>query len=506
MLPVRRPKAAARALVVLMAVLATSACKRKETFQEIGDAVASPVDVAIDKSGKYFYALNADFDRTYDTGTILVLDTDGNKLNTVKVPRMGRTLSVFGNDMVVTYDYPDDEKPSVVKLYDITDPLNPVEKQSWDLNVSPLNAVGREGYKYFAVTGFDGSLYVGTLADDRTQSTLKHVRTYSGLRRALYLDPARELLLGFDTDTNGAKAAVNDNPWDDSNSYDQDFNPILQDGQPVRNEVPDVMERERRANNNRGQRGPFQYFVYDFKAEASNAPHCKVDDEETCEFPDRGNDDPIVGSELRWMYFKLTNFDGSPDDLVGETDPSQANFRYYRTNFYAARPDLHDPDVFYLSHRGLPTKSPYANQIVRVRITGDLHTPAPGAVPPFTENVLSFERVYGFKGAEISKYHYPSDFVLGTVNGQTVLVVNHFRDLVSWARPDTYFSVGAKILDDNGWFAEEVGSLDKNEVTTYFQVAMAPNGRVLSTSFYGNALQLLQVNPGLGIDVVKRIE
>ena len=82
-------------------------------------------------------------------------------------------------------------------------------------------------------------------------------------------------------------------------------------------------------------------------------------------------------------------------------------------------------------------------------------------------------------------------------------------------RSETYFSIGAQVLDDTSWFAEtyqdpETGLVDtaanQKPAESFYQVAVNAEGRALSCSFYGNAVLLLDVKPGIGISEPKRIE
>jgi hypothetical protein len=482
----------------VVAMLAGGGCARDEKFPSIGLNVASPSDVAVSASGSHFYALNADFDRTYNQGSLLVMDRDGNKLSAVPLPRMGRSLTVAGNDIIANFDFQDDEdgKPQVV-LLDATDPANPVVARRFDLGCSPINAVARAGYPYFFVVCDGGRLYVGEFKTPRADSTLKRVRSYGTDRRALYLDTQRGLLLGFVTDMDEQR--LTDAGYEDSRSYDADANEIPDAGP---NEVPDEYENSRRALSARASRETFQYFVYDIDREKENAPNCDASAGATaCSFPARDNSDPIVRQELRWIYYKLFNFDGTPDPNSFHDKPT---YKYYRTNFWSAEPDPSDPNVFYLSHRGPPRKdgSPHANQIVRATFVGDLRV-AEDKVPA-TADALSFERVYGFNGSESSKFHFPGDFEVRDIAGQKLLLVNHFRDLSNWKRGDVYFSLAAKIIDENVWLAETANN--KDPLTSWYQTALAPDGRAVAGSFYGNAVMLLEVTPGVGIKELKRIQ
>ena len=501
-------------------LLALSACKKPETYPSMGLNLASPVDVVAADDGQHFYVLNADFDETYNRGSLLVMDRNGNKVMAVEVPRMGRSLTLAGSDLLVTADYQDDtgKRPPRALLFDVSDPVNPVLKADFSLECGPVNAVMRKGYPYFAVTCTDGSLLIGTLPADRSQATIKRVRQWGMARRALHLDPKRQLIFAFPTYL-GAQD-IGDEERLDVTSYDSHAVEIKStDGQQHANDVPDDWEQNQKVIIDR-KRQVYQYVVYDIAAEKANAPGCTPSPTESCSFPFRSNDtDPVAMSEVRWIHFKLANFDGTPDQSPHFND---SQYKFYRTNFYAARPDPDSSDVFYLSHRGSPDKSRYANQIVKVTIKGDLHATssknADGSTSyttPLTGDVLSFERAYGFKGDETTKFAYTGDFAVGRVNGRKIVLVNNFRDLSTWTRADRYFSLGAQTLVDSSqstgsdgswWFSELIGDQSAKNLESFYQVALSPSGRALSCSFYGNALILLDVTPGVDITRVNRIE
>jgi len=343
---------------------------------------------------------------------------------------------------------------------------------------------------------------VGTLAADRAASTLKTVRTYGTSRRALFLDPKRELILGFVADTTQKK--LNDGEFKDATRFDGSAQEVKgPSGELLPNDVPDLMEERARAQANRLQRLPFQYFVYDLARERTNAPGCTKSEVETCDFPLRTNFDPEVARELRWAYFRLAGKDGTPDPSEFAADPT---YKYYRTNFWEAKPDPSSADVFYLSQRAASEKSPFSNNIVKVTIKGDLRA-APDKDSPLTQDVLGFERVYGFKDGESKPNHFPSDFVIADIQGQKTLVINHIKDLTAWNKNEQYFSIAAKSLagQNAGWTTEAEGSNSVSHLLTYYQVAAMPDGRVASCSFYGNEVVRLQLNPGVGLEEVARV-
>ncbi len=487
-----------RRFVIPLLLLPMLSCRTDEKFPALADKVASPVDIAVNDSGEYFYLLNSDFDRTYNQGSLLVLDADGNKAKAVPLTRLGRNLTAAGNDLLITMDAQDDGKtgPQVL-LYDISTPTSPELKATLPLTCSPANAVLRSNYNYFAVACFDGSIWIGTLASDRTASTLKKVRQWGGTRRALYLDTTRNLLLGFPSIS--GRPEIADREFIDITRYNSTAAEVKGDaGEQVANEIPDAMEQNKRAQSNRSQREAYQFFVYDIAKEKEQAPDCTTSDTETCAFPYRDKSSAIAEKELRWIYFKLDNFDGTPDQSDHFNDNQ---YKYYRTNFYEAKPDPEDTNSFYLSQRGVPNDSQYANQIIKVTYTGDLR---PSETAPKTGDVLQFARVYGFKGAQASKNSYPGDFDILSINGQKTVVVNHFRDLITWSRNDTFYSVSAQLLDNPNWFSELTGQLSpKSDVRTYYQVAVNSKGRAMSPSFYGNSVVVFDINPGVNIEIKK---
>ncbi|NBQ54632.1 MAG: hypothetical protein EBU49_13780, partial [Proteobacteria bacterium] len=138
-------------LLLTLGTLVPSSCKRAETFPTLGDQVASPVDVAVAPGEGYFYALNADFDRTFNAGSILVIDTEGNKKSAISVPRLGRNIAIAGNDMLVTFDADGTSRGAEAILFDVSTPEAPREITRLDLGCSPLNTVMRQGYKHFAI-------------------------------------------------------------------------------------------------------------------------------------------------------------------------------------------------------------------------------------------------------------------------------------------------------------------------------------------------------------------
>lgn len=474
-------------ITILSCVGSIQGCSNEEKFPDIGMNFGGPVAVDVSADGKYFYVLNSDFERKYNKGSIVIIKDDGTKTTAIQTARMGRALKIVGTKMLVLFDTDSEGTKPKVDYYDLTTPESPQLKQSWEIDCSPINVAMNQGYSHFAVTCLGGGLYIGTFTDDPAQSTVKKVRDYGINRRALYLDTKRELLFAFVTDM--GQQTTSDATFEDSKTFKDNGDEVVDGGS---NEIPDNYENSKTSRRRLSQRYVYQYVVYDIKAEREATPES---------FPFRklsDAKDSTADHELRWLYFNLFNADGSPD--TPET-VRNANVKNYRTNFWEARPDPANGDSFYLSQRGTLERS---NNVIKISIVGDVHTSkaADGSVKvPLTADVLQFDRVYGFKG-EVDGYHYPGDFVVKNVNGQDLLLVNHFRDLVYWKAKDRRYSLAAKTLNQGFWLSE-VKTVDHNE--SYYQVAMNSQGRAVTLSYYGASVFLLDVKPGADISVVNQI-
>jgi hypothetical protein len=448
------------------------ACKKQEQFPDLGNRVANPVDVAVDASERYFYALNSDYPREYNQGSLLILDTSGKKINVLQLPRLGRSLTVAGNALIVTLSN-SGESPAQILLFDISSPDTPTLAKTFEpTGCNPLNATARASYGYWAVSCSNGPIFAGNLTSPLGNSTLQKIRNFRMSRRALHLDTTRNLLLAFPTDI--GEQEFSDIQADDSKSVDDSTDAEVNEP----NEIPDQYERSRFERSKKSRNEIHQFAVINL-SESANLGWPEKDQTQSLQ-------------DLRWIYFNLANTDGSLDMPVTETNQ---NTKYYRTNFWEAKPDLSDANIFYLSHRGTldstRSTSPHANNIIKIQITGDITDKTQK-----TKDVMTFERIYGFKTElEKSDRHFLGDFEVASIQGQSVLLVNHFRDLVNWPGQG-YFSIATKIIGNNSWFAEASTSFSGK---SYYQVALTSSGRALAANFYGNTLILLDVVPGVGI-------
>jgi hypothetical protein len=326
---------------------------------------------------------------------------------------------------------------------------------------------------------------------EKSWGELKLVRYYGQERRAMHLDPQRGLLMLFPTDM--AKQVLQDVRTFDVKSFSSEGVESAE-----ANEVPDEFENTRAVRRNLDLRIPYQFVVYD------------INSEKQAGFPYRtqsDKNDSTVLTELRWLYFSLLNQDGTPDS---DEEIKSLDYKFFRTNIWDAKPNLENNDSFFISHRGIVQ----ANNIVEVAMTGDPRpTPAVngacesmkrlvgGVCVPFTSSVFDFKRVYGFNG-EIDGLHYVGDFSITPVQGQRVLVVNHFRDLVYWKNEDRRFSLAAKTLGEDLWRTELFSTSHKR---SYYQIAMNQDGAALTCSYYSGSVILLKINPGEDIREIKEI-
>jgi hypothetical protein len=477
-----------RHIAVILALFGLVACGNQQVFDSIGEHFAGPVAVQASENGRYFFALNSDFDRQFNKGSLIVLDESGEKKAVIDVPRLGRAMKIVGDELYAVFDRSDEKGAASLVIFDVTDPLALKIVKSWPIDCTPVNLVARKGYPTFFASCSGGSLFVG----EKEWDTLKLVRNYGKTRRALYLDSARELLFMFSTEL--AKQSAKDMVAVDSKSFAIDGTEAAGS-----NEIPDDFESTKVARRNTSGRSPYQFVVYDIAQERSAGfPYRALHDKK----------DALADSELRWLYFTLLNVDGTPDSDEGLRN---LDSKFYRTNIWDAKINAEDPNSFYISHRGLIQ----GNNVIKVSLVGNPRSATKGAegcskaqversgfCVPKTDSFLSFDRVYGFKG-EIDEYHYIGDFEIVRIKGRRILIANHFRDLVYWKPQERRFSVVVRDLDFPSWRSEVQSTTYQR---SYFQIAASPTGTALTCSYYGGSVILLKVNPGEELKEVKLVD
>lgn len=469
----------------IFVLLFQTSCKRDVNKEDIGDRIVSPIDIAVSKDKSHYYVLNADMINLYKTASILVIDKDGNKVKAIETPRLGQVVYVSGDYLFAVFDFSgdNDDVSASARLYDISTPANPVLKKEWPLDCSPLNVTARENYNYFAISCQRGEIYIGEL----DKLAIHKVRDFQYGRRAIYIDSKRELLFAFTTDFGRIQETEADVSYAEAFSYDDAFKPVA-----GANEVPDLFEQDARSiRQYENIQNRYRYLVYNIAEEAA------------ADFPFTKSDEELQNRELRWLYF---HFDS---DTVKFDEAEKKLKKYFRTNFWEAKPDEDSEDSFYLSHRGLGSNSsPDANQIVRVSVTGD-PLAFNGDTPPVTKDFLNFEQVYNEKNTQGNKIirNYTSDFEVTESEGRKIVIVNNFRDLSNFSTlGGPRFTISAATLendDTNKLWAKLVESTEGKD--GYYQFAVGQNSTVATVSFYGDSVIFLEVKAGADIKEIKRI-
>ena len=433
--------------LLLATFIFVSGCAHKENFPSLGKRIASPVDIAVSDDGQHFYVLNADYDRTYGRGSILVLTADGQKLRAVPIPRMARNLVVAGDKLLVTFDRNTKNDNAAVQLYNLSDTSNPRLQHSWTLDCMPLNAVMRKDFSYFFISCAQGELFIG----NHTDLSLKHVRTYHHPRRALHLDPQRGLLYAFASAVNSQR--FSDVTLEDRLTYNEQGEEI--EGS---DDIPDAWAK---ASNLAQRSHIFQYALYDIFAARDARPET---------FPRREDD---LSDELHWLYF--------PRWQATETSDSKT----YRTNFYDTHPDPDDKDSFYLSQRG--TLDSASNNIVRATIAEN--------------RKLQFKVIHSADDED--ELRFPSDIEVRRINATKTLLVNSFRGFVNWPRAQVFFGITARTLTQPHW---QKSCTSQQRDASYYRFAANEQGTVVVSSFYGNRVHIFQLQPEKDFVCTKSIE
>ncbi len=429
--------------VLLLSVLTSlTTCAREENYPPLGKRIASPVDVAVSDDGSYFYVLNADYDRTFNRGSILVLDAEGKKLHALPIPRMARNLSVADDRLLVTFDRSVTRDDAAVQLYDLHEASKPRLRKKWTIDCMPLNSVMRKDFAYFFISCARGELFIGNSHD----LSLEHVRTYQHPRRALHLDPSRGLLYAFVSAIN--RLRYHDETLEDSLSHNEQGQEI--DGADG---VPDAWQEGLPI---------FQYAIYDIFAARDAQPQA---------FPLREDD---LRDELHWLFYPRW-----------QESKETSSKKTYRTNFYDTHPDPDDENSFYLSQRGAVDST--SNNIVKATI--DEHAK------------LRFKVVHSADGD--GELRFPGDIEVLRINATKTLLVNSFRGFVNWPRAQVFFSIAARTFTQPIWQKSCTSQLRD---ASYYRFAANRRGTVVVGSFYGNRVHIFQLQPEKDFVCLRSIE
>ena len=486
-------------------------CTGQIDLPPIEGNVSSPTDIAVSDADEdnmgYFFILNANFNHVYETGSILIISRDGSKKKSVPISRLGRSLKVAGNRLLITFDENEGEgEKSKVELYEISysptgDFPDLTLKKSWELDdCRPLNSSVRKGYQYFAVACESGSLLLGNFTTELSSSSLTEIRKFpTFVRRALHFDTEKNILFAFMTDMNVPN--YQDLYLKDTQTWNKDSQQ-LEEGS---NDVPDQYEDTLKVRKRLAEQGnAFQFVAIDLN---------KTENIENGTPKFRELKD-IKDEELRWMYFSLNDKDGNPEDPTLSSGEDSGNYKYYRANFWEASVDPNDSSSFYLSHRGkaTPEGSPHSNNIVHVKLKADALTENQK-----TEDLFDFTRVFGL-AEQKTGLEYTGHFAFTKVGGKDVLLVNNFRTRRDF--DDTpHFSIKAIKADDNEdtstptlyKFNQPYAVLESSKATdgSYYQFAISDPGaatddnadvHVLVSSFFQDSVKLYKLTSDTGFE------
>lgn len=483
-------------LRILLPIFSTvfCSCAEKKDKPSLDLGLATPLDIISvnDTKGEYFYVLNTDFQHQYSSGSLLVLDKDGNKIKALSIPRLGESLSATDSRLLIGFNRESDEEDSQVHLYNIQDPENPSFVKSFTLTdeCTPAGMTSRSGYAYFAVSCENGHLYMGEFKDGDTflsDSTLKKVREYPEVANAvpgtLYIDPKRDLLFRFQKDKTGG--LLTDSASEDKETWE---NGKRTSESP--DEIPDFLQQRGRDVLDETTR--WNFTLYDIAKG-------KSEDFKFQDFTD------IKAEEVRFLYFHLDNYDKFPDV------PSYAgdqNIKYYRTNIRKVEADPEDPDSFYLLHAGLVKKnfSEHANNIVKVTFKTPSARVDSNGLAPTLNKYLEFKRVFGFQGISSAKNEYFSSFAVKRFSGRKTLFVNSFKDISNFDDP-LYILGAANIFDGPAdyleWFTKVEGTANRD---SYSGLALSNSGNLATISFFDQKVRIFEVKYGEPMSLLKTVE
>jgi DNA-binding beta-propeller fold protein YncE len=477
--------------LVLLSMGLFWACKTEEKLPALGERIAGPVDVATAPSGSHFYVLNSDFERRFNEGSIMVIDPETptpTKVNTIPIPRLGRSLDVAQNLLLVTYDAEGEEILRRIDLWNVENETNPTLVTSWNIECSPINGILAPSQPYFVVSCLNGDVFMGHLnRSDLAASTLDRVRSYGFAHRALYFyeSAAGTWLLGFPSDLDFPD--VDDFPAVDKGTYDPVQDKMLEN---VADEIPDLFQNTPQARRRPSNGYPYQMFIYNVSAEETasaadpeiGTAHFRYMETGTFARPNQ------VNKEMRYVYYVLRELDGTPASGEGTVDIDQ---RIYRTNFWTARSAPGGAsEIFYLSQRGNSYGST-SNNVLKVEINPTALAAADSS--KFTD-MFKVQRVYGFANDRDSIARYPGAFAVTEIEGEPMLLVNHFRDLINFSNAP-FYSITRKFLNPP-FSLQQASSYDSTAYeASFYQLAVSKTGKLLTCSFYGHSLYLFDVSP-----------
>ncbi len=477
-------KPIAVSLYLVVFVYLTVSCRKDVALPDIKKNISGPVDIESVQDGQFFLVLNSNKDRQYNSGSILVVDSEGEKHSSFPVRSLAKEMVVAGDDLLVIFDKDtkrrgeaDDPGTARVELYHIEvkehEP-NLVFKKGWDFKAKdciPWSVVAKKDYSYFAVACAGGGLMMGELKEPLEDSRLDLVRQYGGVtKRAMHIDSENGLLFAFPTDIGIPRSS--DAQYEDKIAWDEASSSEL----PTSNDVPDYVDQSKLQRDRNSREGfSHQFIIYDITKEAQEVKELADDKGHSFNFKSVDDNKVLINSERRWLSFTL------------KSDTVEEGKKFYRTNFWSAIPDPSDPRIFYLSHRGSAT-----NSIIKVALKDGFKDNLKDATKK-TSDLFDFEQVFGFK--ETNQYNdknYLTNFKLfseDSADATKFLLIDNFRDkeIFKEQRYSLILSPLGKATD----FFDEVSSTKL--IDSYFGFCVGVENRVLASSSYGDSVTLFKI-------------
>ena len=484
------------------------------------NGVVSIKDITID-GANYMVALSSDYDRTYNKGSIQLLNAESGsnapeKVFLYETTRLGRALQVYSNYIMVSYDSENDETSGKLEMYKFNSSAEIALVKSWELDCSPTNAIFAESGNYFAVTCFGGTTFMGIMdTADEANISLTKVRDYNMTLRAMhfYNNGTSEVLFAFpaiyqypssdDRYTIDVKSYV---PSDTSVSKDEP------------NGIPDGFESSDSAQRKITSRYPYQFIAYNVTMEQSLTA---ADESVTTPFRFIESGTPIdpTQADNERVYFiweDASSFDATTytADGIEIKYEKEDGYRYYRTNFWDVQPDPSGLSTrFFLSHRG-DEDSPDSNNVFQIDLSAvdydailyrdffdaDGYPNTIEIDDVFGANAVT--RVFGLRssqdGYDIDDNTYLTEisFFQSTTTSEYFLLANSFKDIAFWDKGEQTSQLlikplGASAGTDNDRPIEN-GVVETDGVDLMYGLA-SENSRLLSSDFYGKGVTYLNI-------------
>lgn len=484
-------------------------CTTEQKFGDIGDNVSGPIDVIA--YNNLFYVLNSDFARTYNEGSMLVVDpATSTKVRSVELRRMGRTMFATGDSLMITYGRITDEEMGYVEIRRLSEDLNQTLSlvSGTEIDCSPINGILSTSLNYAVVSCSEGTIYVADLngknlgTSDAVELEFIKVRSYASARRALYImeDDDEAILFAFPTDlgsqTDTDFTSTDSYTFGYFNNYDDETGELLSDdewtnrqeitfaddgsfviNETFPNEIPDLLENDESDQDLVTQGLPYTVAIYNLKreraldfpykeigsllqatdgngeVEADNVKEITVGDTTQKIYEFSNND-------LKYIKYSFDNVTSEPipSDVISDGEVQLTTSFVYRTNFWEVK-TTSDPRVFYLSQRGLSSLSD-SNNILKVTI-GNKEEGVNIFDGPYTSDsedasklgrLPVIENILSFERVSGSTYFekqsYPGDFELVDINNESFLFVNQFRDEAYFGYLYQLYAIDAKSLSN----------------------------------------------------------